>query len=344
MDLLTEFHLRIVEEVLLDEDLVEQKIHLHHYNTKLNEALETSLFHKACHYYSDEVIRDRASKRKSYQKDTKRPYRPVFLTCKALSDTLFKIYDARSLYFIHHQPFPRGIDDSGPFGPRRRFTPEALERIRRASVVSQFHQERTGPTGDRPASRAPLDPFYENVRSIFSLFGPVFQAKYPRAREISFQIEMIDWQIKNLGTFDAQFVIPHVTALTISIRGSALPESEFSIHISKLKNILTQFPSFAKLYIEWIRPQSYIWKGQATDPKAKLIVYSREFVLVLDDVVHRDRDHLLFEESMMMDDIRRLLTRNCAQGCRKLFASEEQLMVGSPRSRCIFSTWFVFTN
>lgn len=271
MELPAELHLRIVEELLLDENLVYKKIYLHHYDRD-NYLLETSLYHKARQYYPTEVLDHHRTHKRAFQTESETLYHPLLSTCKSLSEVFKKISDEQSLYVVNHYPFSRGADDPGPHSPRRRFASGGLERVRRIGIVAKFTQEcRTALSGN-PPEWLPILSFHENIHAIFFLFGPAYQVRYPRTGEINFHIEMIDWWLEKVEAFDAQFIVPHVIQLTLTIRVHSLGLAALGLSrvILTLNSIIAQFPNLTKLHVDWIMARPH-YKQAPQDTQTALL-------------------------------------------------------------------------
>jgi hypothetical protein len=255
MDLPTELHLRIMEELLLDESLL-REVHLHHYADSKG-PYEKSLFRKVRHYDLSEL--DPAKGRQSYMTSTKTPYHPLLLTCRTLSYAFSTIHREQSLHIVHHHPFSRGVDDPGPYGPRRRVPLDALEQIRRVKVVAEYN-------------RKEFNMIYSEVFATFSLYGPAYRARFPRVYEIRFEIQMIDWKLQYISEFWQPPPSPvptlNVSELTITVRSivRAYPRTP----VESLIDVVLQFPSLTKLHVDWILLPPALRPPWTQDPEPRL--------------------------------------------------------------------------
>lgn len=71
---------------------------------------------------------------------------------------------------------------------------------------------------------------------------------------------MIDWWLQKVEAFDAQFVVPHVTQLTLTIRAHSPDPVALGqrLVMLTLSDIIAQFPALTKLDVVWILEyQSY---------------------------------------------------------------------------------------
>jgi hypothetical protein len=257
--------LRIVEELLLDEQFT-RETHVHHY-AHSNAPYEKNIFRKVRHYVPQVKENEKSE---LYEAQTKTPYHPLRLTCKALSDAFSRIQQQQSLYVIHHHPFSRGVDDPGPYGPRRRVPLQEQEQMSRVKVVAEFNKHAH-------------DTYYPYVLAMFSQYGPAYRAKFPRVKNIRFEIQIIDSRLSRIAnprnTQPKPTPIMNVYDLTLIIR-SVLSSNYMEVRTGMLEKILLQFPSLAKLHIQWIRLppaiERTLWEPDLNKSLSRMVEALRE--------------------------------------------------------------------